>query len=102
MPKMKLSLEDLQVDSFATAARHPRVGTVRGHEDQGTAATVCWGLCGETTTGNPSAWGGCDTGTCTQGPGETCYDVCVFSMGIDVCPSEVSDCYNWCSGSCNE
>ena len=89
----KLNLHDLEVESFATADRGPRAGTVMGHEQ-------------ESLHSCPQV--GCDTldATCTCGTGDTwtqvhtceptCADGCHLSLGGD--PADFScnpDCFSY-------
>lgn len=58
----KLSLEDLNVDSFDTTSRGDGRGTVFGHTDR---YTDCWGGCGVATQDGGICYG---SETCTQDP----------------------------------
>jgi hypothetical protein len=72
MKKLKLTLNDLRVESYTTAEESAKqVGTVQGH-DKPSAPHTC----------------GCPTyyQTCQQGA-YTCYNTC--------------DCYTWSGAECN-
>jgi hypothetical protein len=72
MPKMKLDLDALQIESFDTSETDAERGTVRGHDASdrltvcqescaGTCYTHCWGECGDGGTEH-----GPTVTTCTQ------------------------------------
>jgi hypothetical protein len=78
MRKLKLSVEDLQVDSFhATSAESTR-GTVPGHAWTEYADESCFGTCDGMCTRDASCAGQCGTGA-------SCYGTC----------------HNSCNGTCN-
>lgn len=111
MRSLKLTLEDLTVDSFDTTPREgARAGTVYGHESYLSECRCTGGWCeGESTTPcQAGTYGGntcestcnqiacgctgypdtCDiscNGTCQWNGGETCYNGCVTYLG---CPTE--------------
>jgi hypothetical protein len=78
VPKLKLELSDLNVESFETELLAQQRGTVAGFNSTAdrpcnTCETGCWGLCG----GDPSAAlsACCGTNACTQDPmNPYCYD----------------------------
>jgi hypothetical protein len=72
--KRKLRLDELKVDTFATAAGGTQRGTVRGHGDNGTDFMVCTGECTE------AGWHTCDF-DCGMSHRE--QRACV---GTDTCP----------------
>ena len=103
MRKLRLTPEDLRVDSFSTGGADARLGTVRGR-DAGTEHTVCWGLCGGGGESDcEMSCGGMESVGCThdagdvrcisyaiqcpatQQPNGTCYHTCVDAQGYSVC-----------------
>lgn len=102
MRKLRLTLEELRIDSFATEAPGAARGTVRGRD--GTEYTICWGLCGggggesdcdlscgpesEGCTNDPRAPGCISYAVqcpATQYPNSTCVDTCVDAQGYTMC-----------------
>jgi hypothetical protein len=84
MKKLRMSLDDLAIESFATDGVDADTGTVLGHDatethctaNGGTELTHCWGQCGDgTTTGGGTLFTNLDD-TCyyTAGPWDTCMD----------------------------
>lgn len=53
--KLRLDVEELDVEVFATIAHEIKCGTVRGHDDQAlsfyTCGVSCGGTCGNSCTG---------------------------------------------------
>jgi hypothetical protein len=89
MSKLKLSLDELRVESFHTAAPADARGTVRGAEDAGTNQSGCIiASCGVTCpiSCEPSCpYAGCD-GTAngcdeTNASGSMCGDTCAVAPG---------------------
>ncbi|HEX8695613.1 MAG TPA: pinensin family lanthipeptide [Longimicrobium sp.] len=78
--KMKLNLEELQVESFETVAGEPERGTVRGYI---TGTLGC--NCTEDTCAS------CE-GTC-----DTCFNTCPDTCA-NTCPAT---CRNTCPATCN-
>jgi len=68
MKKLELNLEEIRVDTFATAGVEPRVGTVHAHGS--TEETDC-------TYDNHSECVMCDTHKSCM---VTCYDTCACSL----------------------
>ncbi|WP_420130228.1 hypothetical protein [Longimicrobium sp.] len=75
MAKLKLNLDQLTVDSFDTAVKSAKKGTVFAEQ------CTCWTQCGQNTCPGCPTCGGCDTwdatcascdGTCDS-CGQTCY-----------------------------
>lgn len=77
MRKLKLSLDTLQVESFAATGNEPARGTVPGHAFTEYADESCFESCNGTCPANgcgsgyASCYGSC-YGTC----GATCYNTC--------------------------
>ncbi|HEX8695609.1 MAG TPA: hypothetical protein VF746_24560 [Longimicrobium sp.] len=104
MPKLKLDLNALEVESFDTTLMPRRAGTVRGHYDAAAGEPVaetdwetCWGTCegGETCctpgcdTNEDSCWGTCEIscyGSCVH----TCESNC--TKNYTVCPTGFPVC----------
>jgi hypothetical protein len=86
MHKLKLTLEDLQIDSFTTTSVKKEKGTVYG--EQCTCQTAC------TCPGCPTCDASCN-GTC----GATCNGTCGASCGCATwdysCESCQLTCGNW-------
>lgn len=80
MRKLKLSLDELQVDSFHATGSDAQRGTVPGHSWTQHADESCFGTCDGGCTRD---WGSCNGG-CGSG-GASCNGTCV----------------NSCNGSCN-
>lgn len=96
MKKVKLDLDQLNVDSFSTTARNPLTwGTVRGHGFS--ELEPCWGGSEETESGGvrcecmPITLGGEE---CGSGP-NVCYVECtVGSCGPESCdPSDGTEIF---------
>ena len=94
MNKLKLQLEDLAVDSFATCAAARGKGTVIG--EQGpctcpgvTCAITCAATCAYT----------CDDATCPQCPtcAQSCNGTCEGWTCIDTCGGS---CWDTCGRTC--
>jgi hypothetical protein len=84
MHKLKLHLEDLQVDTFQTTAPERPKGTVFG--EQCTCYTQC--TCPGCPTCYASCNGTCDAscnGTCGASCGGTCDYACEYTAGGDTC-----------------
>lgn len=80
--KLKLSLEDLAVDSFDTTRSEKSRGTVFGEQQ-----CTCWTYCGQNTCpGCPTCDASCN-GTC----GASCNASCNGSCD---CPTAGYSCYN--------
>ena len=77
MNKLKLSLEELSIESFDTTApeRKPE-GTVFGEQNPCTCPTAC---------------------TCPGCP--TCYNTCAYTCDDNTCPA-CPTCANSCDGTC--
>jgi hypothetical protein len=100
MKKLKLQLDDLIVESFATAAERDGRGTVQGHyscntcEDLDCSVNCTGGTCGP----NPTAQVGCVSGS---GPvcGPSASDV---NMGCSTGEAGCRTLYEWtgCDQSC--
>jgi hypothetical protein len=93
MVKLKLKLEDLQIDSFSTTTPEKNKGTVFGEQ------CTCWTQCGQNTCpGCPTCDASCN-GTC----GASC-NTCGASCG-GTCDNTCVDCGTWdisCGGySCD-
>jgi hypothetical protein len=79
MTKLKLDLEELEVESFPTERGEEEPGTVHGYWETDGGAT-CWYTCqGATCEGGNTCWDSCDAGCgtyyCTPySCGLTCYD----------------------------
>jgi hypothetical protein len=85
MEKMKLDLDQLNVDSFSTTTRNsPKSGTVHGQGSEWTELESCWGGCG--TVSGPAV---CECQPLTFGSQETCE-----SQAAVACPAD------WTDGSC--
>ncbi|HEX6370114.1 MAG TPA: hypothetical protein VF006_14430 [Longimicrobium sp.] len=89
MKKLKLQIEDLAIESFATAAQAGDEGTVVGHATQGNKYTcdprvgTCFGYT-------------CIDATCDKTCGDTCGDTCDFT-----CDPAVGTCFGYtCAGAC--
>jgi hypothetical protein len=80
MRKLKLSLDELQVDSFHATGSGAERGTVPGHSWTQHADESCFGTCDGGCTRD---WGSCNGG-CGSG-GASCNGTCI----------------NSCNGSCN-
>jgi hypothetical protein len=95
MRKLRLQVEDLQVDSFATDAPSRQRGTVQARS--GTAYTVCWGLCGSETDGAFCGGGEftavCDTEYTNCGD-RTCADTC------NSCNASCAGVATYCQNTC--
>lgn len=90
MQKLRLALEDLQVETFETDAEKRAEGTVLARQD-GTAMTVCFGLCGDESDG---AFGCGGSEGCTQNPyNDNCYSY------ANQCPFTVFPSWS-CGGTC--
>lgn len=76
MNKLKLKLEDLRVDTFATVAPHKLKGTVFGEQDTSYTVCTCPGYpsCDATCYVSCYAYNSCQGGTgcasCTRCPNE--------------------------------
>ncbi len=84
MNKLKLHLEDLQIDSFQTTPAEKPKGTVFG--EQCTCYTQC--TCPGCPTCDASCNGSCDAscnGTCGASCGATCGGTCDWTCGGDTC-----------------
>lgn len=74
MRQLKLDIEALEVESFATGQGGHRLGTVRGHQDAFAAAVV-------TAPAEPASW-----------PEGTCVDTCTTAYTLP----------NTCMWTCND
>lgn len=95
MPKLKLNLDQLSVDSFSTQAPEKKSGTVFG--EQCTCHTQC------TCPGCPTCYESCN-GSCVQTCAYSCNGTCDYSCGGTCgweCGGTVNDatCNNY--GTCN-
>lgn len=88
MNKLKLRLDDLQVDTFHITAVQREKGTVFG--EQCTCYTQC------TCPGCPTCDASCN-GTCDASCNGTCDTNCGCNSGVDTC--EVT-CNSTCGPSC--
>ena len=95
MRKLRLELDDLQVDTFQTTSAPGRRGTVAANS--GTAYTVCWGLCGGETDGAFCGGGDftaiCDTEYTNCGD-RTCAETC------NSCNNSCAGVYTYCQNTC--
>ncbi|HET7234229.1 MAG TPA: hypothetical protein VFJ16_29720 [Longimicrobium sp.] len=101
MPKFKLALEDLQIDSFSTTPVKRAKGTVYG--EQCTCPTAC--TCPGCPTCDASCNGTCG-GTCDASCNGTCGDSCNCGTVYDAsCNSCYYGCYTYQTrgpeGPCN-
>ena len=90
MSKLRLQLDDLQVESFGTTPAEAERGTVLG-EQQCTCPTAC-------------TCPGCDTcdATCPQTCRYTCDDSeCIASCVGETCVGNVHTCWDSCGHTCN-
>ncbi|HEX6041772.1 hypothetical protein [Longimicrobium sp.] len=104
MRKLKLSLDSLQVESFAATGSEPVRGTVPGHEWTEYADESCFGTCDGGCTRDGSCVNPCGTGyascygTCYASCGGTCDATCGCppNTGYTYC-----DCQTWetCPGA---
>ena len=97
MRKLRLTLEDLSVESFSTAVRPAREGTVGGHDLSD--STCHQKLCTCDTMAGHTCEGTCDAscnGTCVASCDGTC-DGCVSVGGTCGGYTCVS-----CEGTCND
>lgn len=93
MAKLKLSLNELQVESFHATGQASLRGTVPGHEWTEHADESCFGTCDGNCTRYGSCEGGCGTGVSCNG---TCFASCGCPPGtgatecgcqtIETCP----------------
>jgi hypothetical protein len=92
MEKVRLTLDELHVQSFATTgAETAGRGTVRAHDAPTDAVEcptadpvwdTCWGSCGDTCGGSCGGTCDCDSAYCS----DTCYWGCYTMRGmISVC-----------------
>lgn len=88
MNKLRLRLEDLEVDGFATTPRDGRRGTVVG--EQGTWVSLC--TCQHYSCA-PTCDYTCDDATCPACP--TCPDTCAQTCELTCGDSE---CFETCVG----
>jgi hypothetical protein len=87
MRKLKLSLDELQVESFHANANGSLRGTVPGNEWTEHADESCFGTC---DGGCTKDWGSCNGGC---GTGVSCNGTCVASCN--------GTCAASCNGTCN-
>ena len=81
MNKLKLRLDDLQVDTFQTTAVRKEKGTVFGEQ------CTCWTYCGQNTCpGCPTCDASCN-GTCDASCNGTCATNC--NCTSDYCETEM-------------
>lgn len=85
MPKLKLSLDALQVDSFHATAEQSARGTVPGHSWTQYADESCFQSCNGGCTGWASCHGGC-------GSGNTCYASCNGTCNCTVGCTDPTGC----------
>ena len=82
MAKLRLSAEDLRVDSFATDLRAgARVGTVEAHGASDPFQTCAGATCNQGTCGATE----CDMSACIASCGETCKITCGDCFSVQVC-----------------
>jgi hypothetical protein len=87
MRKLKLSLDELQVDSFHATGPEARRGTVAGNSWTQHADESCFGTC----DGGCTVWGSCNGG-CGSG-GASCNGTCVASCnGSCGCSANATEC----------
>jgi hypothetical protein len=94
MNKLRLKLEDLQIDSFSTTPVKKEKGTVYG--EQCTCRTAC--TCPGCPTCDASCNGTCDAscnGTCVASCNGTCGDSCGCPTYDDSCNSCYYGCYTY-------
>jgi hypothetical protein len=89
MNKLKLKLEDLQIDSFSTTTVKKEKGTVYG--EQCTCPTAC--TCPGCPTCDASCNGTCG-GTCDASCNGTCGDTCD-------CETSYASCLDSCGYTCS-
>jgi hypothetical protein len=99
MQKLKLRLDDLQVDTFQTTAPRREKGTVFGEQCTCYTQCTCPGCptCDASCNGtcNASCNGTCDD-TCGATGNDTCYDTCAASCGT--CQFSCDDMYTCANG----
>jgi hypothetical protein len=99
MQKLKLCLDDLQVDTFQTTAAPREKGTVFGEQCTCYTQCTCPGCptCDASCNGtcNASCNGTCDD-TCGASCNDTCYDTCAVSCGT--CRFSCDDMYTCVNG----
>lgn len=82
MAKLRLSVEDLRVDSFATDLRaDSRAGTVQAHAASDPFRTCAGDTCNQGTCGATE----CGMSACIASCGETCKITCGNCFSVDVC-----------------
>jgi hypothetical protein len=87
MRKLKLSLDELQVDSFHATAPEARGGTVEANSWTQYADESCFGTC----DGGCTQWGSCNGG-CGSG-GASCNGTCIQSCnGSCGCSANMTEC----------
>ena len=80
MAKLKLSLDELQVDSFHATALADRRGTVPAHSHTQYADESCFQSCNGGCTDDPSCYVACGSGaTCNN----TCHNTCGCPANTD-------------------
>jgi hypothetical protein len=90
MNKLKLKLDDLQVDTFQTTSAQKQKGTVFGEQ------CTCWTQCGQNTCpGCPTCDASCN-GTCASCAAScngTCGASCDYSCGA-TCGASCESCFS--------
>jgi hypothetical protein len=82
MGKLRLSIEDLRVDSFATDVRaEGRAGTVQAHAKSAPLATCAGDTCNQATCVVTE----CDMSACIASCGDTCQISCGACMSVYIC-----------------
>lgn len=90
MHKLKLNLDDLAVESFATTPDARGAGGTVFGQNHCTCYTQC------TCPGCPTCDPSCN-GTC----GDTCEGTCDYTCGGHTCLGGVQTCADSCDGVCN-
>lgn len=83
MAKLRLSIEDLLVDSFTTHARQmdTLAGTVEAHAKSAPFLTCVGDTCNQATCAATE----CNISACIASCGETCRITCRNCISFDVC-----------------
>lgn len=91
MKKLRLSLDDISVDSFATLSTRVRTGTVAAHDNSNTTCFQIICDCSGHT---------CDP-TCGNSCNGTCHASCNGTCNGCPNPSDNGTCVGWtCEGTC--
>jgi hypothetical protein len=90
--KMKLNLDELQVESFETVSGEQERGTVHGYVT-GTLGCNC-------TDGDTCATCRASCGTCFDTCPDTCENTCPDTC-VNTCPATCASCVDTCWESCD-